>query len=120
MMNAPIIQSCLATLGAPPDGGLPGLLSQTTLDRFELLPTPELWGHDPSDSSCWLPTGGPDPLPAASRRLLAAIEEVIAGAERRVDTASLEPFASGEFAAAIHRGLARAARHSRSLTVRVM
>ena len=58
--------------------------------------------------------------PAASRRFLEAIEEVIAGAERLVDIASLEPFASGEFAAAIRRGLARAAHRGHPLTVRVM
>jgi phosphatidylserine/phosphatidylglycerophosphate/cardiolipin synthase-like enzyme len=45
---------------------------------------------------------------------------MIAGAEWLVDIASLEPFASGEFAAAIRRGLARAARRGQPLTVRVM
>ena len=119
-MSAMIIPGCLATLGAPPDGGLPGLLSRTTLDRFELLQTPELWGHDPADNSYWLAAGGTAPLPAASGRLLAAIEEIIAGAERLIDIASLEPFASGEFAAAVRRGLARAARRGHPLTVRVL
>ena len=120
-MNAPIIQTCLASLGAPPDGGLPGLLSRTTLERFEVLQTPDLWGHDPADNSYWRSTGGgPAPLSAGSRRFLAAIEDVIAGAERLVDVASLEPFASGEFAAAIRRGLARAARRGNRLTVRIL
>lgn len=119
-MNATIISGCLAALGGPPDGGLPGLLARTTLDSFEILQTPDLWGHDPADNSYWLAAGGPAPLPPASGRFLAAIEETIAGAERLVDIASLEPFASGEFAAAIRRGLARAARHGQPLTVRVM
>lgn len=119
-MGATIIPGCLAALGAAPDRGLPGLLSQTTLDRFEVLQTPGLWGHDPADNSYWLAAGGPAPPPAASRRFLEAIEEVIAGAERLVDIASLEPFASGEFAAAIRRGLARAANGSHPLTVRIM
>jgi phosphatidylserine/phosphatidylglycerophosphate/cardiolipin synthase-like enzyme len=119
-MSLTIIPGCLAAIGAPPDGGLSGLLSQTTLDRFELLQTPGLWGHDPADNSYWLAAGGPAPLPAASGRFVAAIEDVIAGAERIVDIASLEPFASGEFAAAIRRGLARAARRGQPLTVRLM
>jgi phosphatidylserine/phosphatidylglycerophosphate/cardiolipin synthase-like enzyme len=119
-MNATIISSCLAALGAPPDGGLPGLLARTTLDRFEILQTPDLWGHDPADNSYWLAAGGPASLPPASGRFLAAIEETIAGAERLVDIASLEPFASGEFAAAIRRGLARAGRRGQPLTVRLM
>ena len=119
-MSETIIAGCLATLGAPPDGGLPGLLSRTTLDRFELLQTPELWGHDPADNSYWLAAGGTAPLPAASGRLLAAIEEIIAGADRLIDIASLEPFASGEFATAIRCGLTRAARRGHPLTVRIM
>jgi phosphatidylserine/phosphatidylglycerophosphate/cardiolipin synthase-like enzyme len=119
-MSLTIIPGCLAAIGAPPDGGLSGLLSRTTLDRFELLQTPGLWGHDPADNSYWLAAGGPAPLPAASGRFVAAIEDVIAGAERIVDIASLEPFASGEFAAAIRRGLARAARRGQPLTVRLM
>ena len=119
-MSAMIIPGCLATLGAPPDGGLPGLLSRTTVERFELLQTPGLWGHDPIDNSYWLSAGGSAPPPAAGGRLLAAVEDVIAGAERLVDIASLEPFASGEFAAAIRRGLARAARRGQPLTVRLM
>jgi ureidoglycolate hydrolase len=120
-MSLTIIPGCLAALGAPPDGGLLGLLSRTTLERFELLQTPGLWGHDPADNSYWLGGGGAlAELPAGSRRFLAAIEDVIAGAERLVDIASLEPFASGEFAAAIRRGLARAARRGLPLTVRLM
>jgi phosphatidylserine/phosphatidylglycerophosphate/cardiolipin synthase-like enzyme len=119
-MSGTIIPGCLATLGALPDGGLPGLLSRTTVERFELLQTPGLWGHDPADNSYWLATGGTAPLPTASSRLLIAIEELIAGAERLIDIASLEPFASGEFAAAIRRGLARAARRGHSLTVRIL
>lgn len=120
-MSQPLIDACLAVLGAPPDGGLPGLLARTTLDRFELLQTPGLWSHDPADNSYWIATaGGPAPLPPASRRLLTAIEEVIAGAESLVDIASLEPLASGEFAAAVRRGLARAAARGRPLTVRIL
>jgi phosphatidylserine/phosphatidylglycerophosphate/cardiolipin synthase-like enzyme len=119
-MSLTIIPGCLAALGAPPDGGLHGLLSRTTLERFELLQTPDLWGHDPADNAYWLAADVPARLPAASRRFLAVIEEVIAGAARLVDIASLEPFASGEFAAAIRRGLARAARRGQPLTVRLM
>jgi phosphatidylserine/phosphatidylglycerophosphate/cardiolipin synthase-like enzyme len=119
-MDGSIIATCVAALGASPDGGLPGLLSRTTIERFELLQTPGLWGHDPADASYARVDGGPAPLPACSRRLLAAIEEVIAAAERLVDLASLEPFASGEFAAAIRRGLARAAGRGRPLTVRIL
>lgn len=119
-MSLTIIPGCLAALGAAPDGGLPGLLSRTTLDRFELLQTPGLWGHDPADNSYWLSANGSAALPAASRHFLATIEDVIAGAERLVDIASLEPFVSGEFAAAIRRGLARAASRGQPLTVRLM
>ncbi len=119
-MNPTVISGCLAAVGVPPDGGLPGLLARTTLDRFEILQTPGLWGHDPGDNSYWLATGGPAPLPSASGRFLAAIEEMIAGAERLIDIASLEPFASGEFAATIRRGLARAACRGQPLTVRLM
>ena len=119
-MSLSIIPACLAALGAPADGGVPGLVSRTTLERFELLQTPGFWGHDPADNSYWRLAGGSAPLPAASARLLATIEDVIAGAERLVDIASLEPFASGEFAAAIRRGLARAARRGQPLTVRLM
>lgn len=115
-----MIEACLTALGAAPDGGLPGLLSRTTLDRFELLQTPGLWGHDPADGSYGRAADDSPPLPDASRRLLAAIEDVVASAERLVDIASLEPFASGEFAAAIRRGLARASRHGRPLTVRIL
>jgi hypothetical protein len=120
-MNDTIITTCLAALGAPLDGGLPGLLARTTLEQLELLQTPGLWGHDPADNSyCLAADGGRTPLPPGSRRFLAAIEEVIARAERLVDIASLESFATGEFAAAIRRGLARAARCNRPLTVRIM
>ncbi|MFM7137510.1 MAG: hypothetical protein ACKO1M_10645 [Planctomycetota bacterium] len=120
-MSLSLIDTCLAALGAPPGGGLPGLLARTTLDHVELLQTPGLWGHDPADNSYWLPAAGdPAPLPAASRRLLAAIEDVIAGAESLVDIAALEPLASGAFAAAIRRGLARAASRGRPLTVRIL
>ena len=115
-----ILSTCLNAVGAAADGGLPGLLSRTTMHRFELLQTPGLWGHDPADNSYWLATSGPAPLPDASRRLLAAIEEVIAAAERIVDISSLEPFASGRFAVAIRRGLSRAARRGHPLTVRVL
>jgi len=122
-MDDMIIAACIAALGpavGASDRGLPGLLSRTAIERFELLQTPDLWGHDPADNAYWLAGSGPAPPPAGSRRLLAAIEDVIASAERLVDIASLEPFASGEFAAAIRRGLARAASHGRPLTVRVL
>ena len=119
-MSFTIIPGCLAALGAAGDGGIPGLLHRTTLDRFELLQTPGLWGHDPTDESSCRADNDPARLPAASRRLLDAIEELIASAERLVDIASLEPFASGEFAAAIRRGLTRAAARSQSLTVRLL
>ena len=87
-MSLSIIPACLAALGAPADGGVPGLVSRTTLERFELLQTPGFWGHDPADNSYWRLAGGSAPLPAASARLLATIEDVIAGAEgdyRRVE-----------------------------------
>jgi len=119
-MDETIIPTCLAALGTRPDGGMPGLLSRTTCERFELLQTPNLWGHDPAADSHGIAPGGRAPLPVGSRRLLAAIEEVIASAERIVDIASLEPFASGEFAAAIRRGLVRAARRGHPLTVRIL
>lgn len=119
-MSDSIISGCLDALGAAAAGGLPGLLARTTLDRFEILQTPGLWGHDPGDNSYWRAAGGPAPLPPASGRFLAAIEDLIAGAERLVDIASLEPFASGEFTASIRRGLARAARRGQPLTVRLM
>lgn len=115
-----VIPTCLAALGAAPDGGLPGLLSRSSLERFELLQTPGLWGHDPADESCGHADGDPALLPAASRHLLEVIEQVIGSAERLIDIASLEPFASGEFAEAMRRGLARAARRGHPLTVRIL
>lgn len=122
-MDDTIIAACVAALGpavGTADGGLPGLLSRTLIERLDLLQTPDLWGHDPADNAYWLAGSGPAPLPAGSRRLLSAIEDVIASADRLVDIASLEPFASGEFAAAIRRGLARAASRGRPLTVRIL
>ena len=119
-MHTPVIDACLTTLGVPP-GGLPGILTPTSFDRFELLQTPGLWGHDSTDNSYWLAAdGGPAPLPAASRRLLDAIEDVVAHAESLLDIASLESFATGEFAAAIRRGLATAARQGRRPIVRIL
>jgi phosphatidylserine/phosphatidylglycerophosphate/cardiolipin synthase-like enzyme len=112
MFESPLIDGCLAAVGAPPAGGLPGVLVRTSLDRCELLQTPDLWGHDPAAE--------PPPVSAASRRLLAAIEEVCAGADALLDIAALEPYASGEFAAAIRRGLARAARRGAAPTVRIL
>ncbi len=70
-MASPLIDTCRATLQLPP-GGLPGMVAPTTLDRFELLQTPGLWGHDPTDNSYWLAAEESlTPLPAASRRGLA-------------------------------------------------
>lgn len=110
-----------AALGLPP-GGLPGQLAATSLDRFELLQTPGLWGQDPSDNAYW--TGGEGDagcMPPASRRLVELIEDVVAAAERWLDIAALQPLASGEFAAAIRRGLARAAANrTEPLTVRIL
>lgn len=111
-MESPFLASCLDGLGAPADGGLPGLLSRTSFDRFALLQTPGLWGHDPTDSA------SRTSLPPASVRLLGAIEEVIASAGRIVDIATLEPFPSGDFMAAIRRGLARCG--DRPVTVRIL
>lgn len=119
-MSATIIPGCLAALGIGSGSGLPGVLAVTSCDHVELLQTPELWGHDPTDNSYCLVAGVPAPPPAASRRLLEAIENVIGDAETLVDIASLEPFASGEFAAAIRRGLARAACRRHPLTVRIL
>lgn len=119
-MPSPLIDACLTSLRVPP-GGLPGMIAPTTFDRFELLQTPGLWGHDPADNSYWqAPGGSPAPLPAASRRLLEAIEGVVASAESLLDIASLESFATGGFVAAIQRGLARAARQGRRPTVRIL
>lgn len=69
-MSATIISGCLTGLGMPPGSGVPGLLTATSV------------------------------LPAASQRLLDAIEQVVAGAEQLVDIAGLKPFATGGFAAA--------------------
>ncbi|MFM7205635.1 MAG: hypothetical protein ACKO4T_03050 [Planctomycetaceae bacterium] len=118
-MASPLIDACLAALRLPP-GGLPGMVAPTTLDRFELLQTPGLWGHDPADNSSWLAADGGPALPAASRRLLAAIEGVVASAESLLDIAALEPFATGDFLATIRRGLARAAHAGRRPTVRML
>ncbi len=119
-MASPLIDACLTALRLPP-GGLPGMVAPTTLDRFELLQTPGLWGHDPTDNSYWLASDdGPARLPAVSRRLLAAIEEVVASAESLLDIAALEPFATGDFVAAIRRGLARAVRQGRRPTIRML
>jgi phosphatidylserine/phosphatidylglycerophosphate/cardiolipin synthase-like enzyme len=102
--------------------GVPGLLSATSCGRFELFQTPGLWGHDPADNAYWLPqrAGASPVLPAASRRLLDAIEEIIAGAERLVDIAGLEQFATGGFTTALHRGLTRAAARRAPLMVRIL
>jgi len=121
-MNSRIIAGCLASLGVRSGSGLPGLLAATSCDRVELLQTPDLWGHDPADNSYWL-ASDPTPaaaLPAGTRRLLDAIEEVIAGAEHLVDIASLEQFASGGFAAAVRRGLARIAARRAPVTIRIL
>lgn len=119
-MPTSLIDACLIGLNAPP-GGMPGLLARTSLDHCELLQTPGLWGHDPTDNSYWQSVSGePPPLPVASRRLLAAIEDVIGAAESLVDIAALEPLPSGDFAAAIRRGLARATSRSRPLTIRIL
>lgn len=115
-----MIDACLTALQVPPRG-LPGILEPTSCGSFELLQTPGLWGHDPADNSYWNGTAADgDCMPAASRRLLQAIEDVVAHAETLLDIASLEPFASGEFLAAIRRGLGTAARQGRRPTVRVL
>ena len=110
-----------ASLGLPPPG-LPGMLAPTSLDRFELLQTPGLWGHDPADNAYWQPADGPSPqMPAASRRLLEAIEDVIASARTQIDISSLQSCASGAFAATLRRGIARAAAEATEpLRVRVL
>jgi hypothetical protein len=119
-MPTSLIDACLIGLNAPPDG-MPGLLARTSLDHCELLQTPGLWDHAPTDNSYWQSVSGePPPLPVASRRLLTAIEDVIGAAESLVDIASLEPLPSGDFAAAIRRGLARATSRSRPLTIRIL
>lgn len=121
-MSETIISGCLAALGMPAGAGVPGLLTPTSCDRFELLQTPGLWGHAPADNGPWLPqhAGAAPVLPAASQRLLDALEQVVAGAEQLVDIAGLEPFATGGFASALHRGLTRAATRGTHLTVRIL
>lgn len=119
-MHAPFLSSCLEALTLSPDG-VPGMLVPTTLERFELLQTPGLWGQDPTDNSYWLDASGePTVTPSASHRFLEAIESLVAGADSLLDIASLEPFASGAFLRAIRRGLAAGARAGRSPTVRVL
>ena len=120
-MNDSIISACLVALGASPEGGMPGLLSRTTLDSLDLLQSPGLWGHDPADDSYRrAPDGSPAPFPAASRRLLEAIEGSIASARILVDVASLEPLPSGAFTEAIARGLGRAAAAGAAPRVRLL
>lgn len=116
-----VCESMPSSLGLPPNG-LPGMLAPTSLDRFELLQTPGLWGHDPADNAYWQPADGPSPrMPAASRRLLEAIEDVISSARTQIDISSLQSCASGAFAAAIRRGLSRAAAETTGpLRVRVL
>ena len=121
-MSDVIIPGCFAALGMQAGAGVPGLLSATSCGRFELFQTPGLWGHDPADNAYWLPqrAGASPVLPAASRRLLDAIEEIVAGAERLVDIAGLEQFATGGFTTALHRGLTRAAARRAPLMVRIL
>lgn len=119
-MTTPLIDTILAALRIPA-AGLRGTLVPCSLDSLDLLQSPGLWGHDPADHSYWLgPDGTPAPFPAASRRLLGAIEDSIASARILVDIASLEPLPSGAFTEAIARGLGRAAAGGATPRVRLL
>lgn len=120
LMSPSIIAQCLAALGLPTEGGVSGLCVRTSFDRFDLLQSPDVWGRNPADGSVSRVSEGIPELPPGSRLLLETLEEVVAGAVQLVDIATLEPFASGDFAAAIRRGLDRAAGRSRNLTVRIL
>ena len=122
MVQPASIMDWLPAAVGVPAAGLPGLLKPTSLDHFELLQTPGLWGHDPADNTYWEATAPGQPqMPAASRRLLEAIEDVVAEARSWLDIASLQSFASGAFAGAIRRGLARACEgRTEPLTVRIL
>lgn len=119
-MTTPFFEAIVDSLHMPA-GGVAGILVPTSLDSLELLQTPDLWGHDPADNSYWLGADNATaPFPAASRRLLAAIEGTVAAAESLVDIASLEPVPSGAFTTAIARGLARAAERGAAPRVRLL
>lgn len=72
---------------------------QINVDRFELLKAPCLRGREPADIAYWLAdVGGLNTPPLHILGLLELIEDVITGADTRLDIVSPEPFASGEFA----------------------
>jgi phosphatidylserine/phosphatidylglycerophosphate/cardiolipin synthase-like enzyme len=91
----------------------------TENNNYELLSTPNLWGHDPTKI---------DYVPAA-KNLTGGIEELIASAKYTVDISTMAgspaskeqpPFPDGDFLAALRRGLHRAAANGNQLVVRIL
>ncbi len=125
-----LLDRCFEALGGElgPGNGL--CYRQTSIDHFQLLQTPDLWGHDPGDNSYWLgaralnsgeyPTSAHEQLHPAGQRFLDAIENIIAEARVLVDLSSLESFPTGHFLQAIERGLTRLAATELPVTVRFL
>jgi phosphatidylserine/phosphatidylglycerophosphate/cardiolipin synthase-like enzyme len=91
----------------------------TENNNYELLSTPNLWGHDPTKI---------DYVPAA-KNLTGGIEELIASAKFTVDISTMAgsptskeqpPFPDGDFLVALRNGLQRAAKNGNQLVIRVL
>jgi len=125
-----LLDHCFDLLGGETGPGHGLCYSRTSFERFQLLQTPELWGHDPRDNTYWLdepgasgvdaPSSAQERIHPAGRRFLDAIETIIAEAKVLVDLSSLESFPTGHFLTAIERGLTRLAASGRPATVRFL
>ncbi|AYV45200.1 hypothetical protein CFHF_03675 [Caulobacter flavus] len=84
-------------------------------NSLSLLQTPNLWGQDPAKNDYW--TGETKP----AHELVAAVEDIVAGARQSIDLSTLWPPPNGLFRDAIHRGLHRIPAKARtSVVMRVL
>ena len=116
MKTSHLLEHCFEALGGESGPGHGVLYGKTSFDSLEWLQTPGPWGSSPSDNSYW--TG--DSLPRCSQRFLDAMSEIIRGAQRHLDIASLESFADGRFEAMLSQSLAELARTGRAVDVRIL
>lgn len=116
MKTSHLLEHCFEALGGESGPGHGVLYGKTSFDSLEWLQTPGPWGSSPSDNSYW--TG--DSLPRCSQRFLDAMSEIIRGAQRHLDIASLESFADGRFEAMFGQSLAELARTGRAVDVRIL